>query len=167
MITRLRPATRVDQPLLAEATLGNLNWKGPRFTMNQVRENPALWHYIEPWPGPHDFGFVAEDETRAVIGVVWLKHFSASDPGYGFIDPTIPELIVHVAASHRGRGVGGRLITTAIDEARDQGLTGVSLSVEDGNPAVRLYSRLGFLPAGPGYPGTYLLTLTPMERPLT
>lgn len=44
----------------------------------------------------------------------------------------------------RGRGVGGRVIDELLDEARRTGRSKVSLHVESGNPAKRLYTRLGF-----------------------
>ncbi|MDN5790951.1 MAG: GNAT family N-acetyltransferase [Micrococcales bacterium] len=150
-VMRLRAATAGDQGLLARATLGNVNWNGPRFTADQVRTNPHLWHYVACWPGPGDFGYVAEDEAGAWIGVAWLKHFSSRTPGYGFIDETIPELSIHVIASQRGRGAGTRLLVAVIDEARRRLLPGISLSVEPGNPALRLYTRHGFAPAGPDH----------------
>jgi ribosomal protein S18 acetylase RimI-like enzyme len=44
---------------------------------------------------------------------------------------------------HRGRGIGTKLVRDVLDEAeRSRRL--VSLHVEDSNPAVRLYQRLGF-----------------------
>ena len=44
---------------------------------------------------------------------------------------------------HRGRGIGGRLVGTLIEEARSRQLP-LWLSVELSNPARRLYERLGF-----------------------
>jgi ribosomal protein S18 acetylase RimI-like enzyme len=43
----------------------------------------------------------------------------------------------------RGQGAGTRLLEGLMEEARDAG-TVVALSVVRGNPAVRLYQRLGF-----------------------
>lgn len=141
--------------------MGNLNWNGPRFTADQVRADPHLSHYVTPWPGPDDFGYVAEDEAGTWIGVVWLKHFSSRAPGYGFIDEAIPELGIHVIAPQRGKGAGARLLAAAVDEARRRQLPGISLSVESANPARRLYARHGFVPAGPDYdPGTLLLNFS-------
>lgn len=43
----------------------------------------------------------------------------------------------------RRRGIGGRLMARVLDEARDAGLP-VQIHVEQNNPAMRLYDRLGF-----------------------
>jgi GNAT superfamily N-acetyltransferase len=138
-----------EQDLLARATLGNANWPGPRFTFDQVLQVPAFARYFTWWPGPYDFGLVAEDPAGTPVGVVWLRYFAAAAPSYGFVDESIPELCVWVAEGQRGRGLGTRLITALLEQARALALPAISLSVETGNPARLLYERLGFVPAGP------------------
>ena len=49
-----------------------------------------------------------------------------------------------VAAASRGQGVGGALLEALFERARAEGFGALSLSVEDGNLAVRLYERHGF-----------------------
>jgi GNAT superfamily N-acetyltransferase len=44
---------------------------------------------------------------------------------------------------HRGRGIGTRLVQDVLDEA-EQSRRFVSLHVEESNPAMRLYQRMGF-----------------------
>ena len=52
---------------------------------------------------------------------------------------------VYVRQSHRGRGVGERLMHAAINWARGKGLLLLKLGVETGNaPAIRCYERCGF-----------------------
>ena len=94
------------------------------------------------------------------IGVVWLRFFTADDPGFGFVDEATPELSIWVTEGERGRGVGGQLLDAAIRAARLKGLRRISLSVEEGNPARRLYERAGITWAGSGFDtGTLVLEL--------
>jgi ribosomal protein S18 acetylase RimI-like enzyme len=58
----------------------------------------------------------------------------------------------------RGQGVGGALLRTLIAEAEERGVK-ASIHVEQFNPALALYQRLGFAPVGEH--GVYLL----LERP--
>jgi len=155
----VREATAADRGLLARATLDNLNWNGQRFTMREVEDTPHFRHYYDDWPRDEDFGLVAEDADRMVAAVVWLRYFTAQDPGYGFVADTIPELSIWVSAEYRGQGIGGLLLHRISEAARSRGVTAISLSVEDGNPAARLYARHGFRPAPNGVPGCLLMEL--------
>ena len=92
--------------------------------------------------------------------MVWVTRFPAEAPGYGFVRADVPELSVCVLPGYRGAGLGAELVGAAVAEARRRGLPALSLSVEEGNPARRLYERLGFRPAGAAAePGTLLLEL--------
>ncbi|MCA0379265.1 MAG: GNAT family N-acetyltransferase [Actinobacteria bacterium] len=153
----LRGATAADRGLLARATLDNLNWNGPRFTMSEVEDTPQFRHYYDGWPTGGDFGLVAEDAAGVAVAAVWLHYFTADDPGYGFVAETTPELSIWVDAEHRGQGIGGLLLRDVIEVARSRGVTAISISIEDGNPAARLYARHGFRPAPHGAPGCLLM----------
>jgi GNAT superfamily N-acetyltransferase len=157
----IRPLGRGDGALLLQATIHNLNWCGERFDEQAVLDDPRLRHYCEIVPARGDFGAVAEidapvDSSVGVghgavpVGVVWLLHLPASDPGYGFVAEGTPELSVCVLPGHRGRGIGTDLVMWGLREARRRGISAVSLSVETANPARRLYERCGFVPAGAG-----------------
>jgi ribosomal protein S18 acetylase RimI-like enzyme len=51
---------------------------------------------------------------------------------------------VQIAPAHQGRGIGERALQTVLSTAQADGLP-VSLKVLKGNPAQRLYERLGFV----------------------
>lgn len=46
--------------------------------------------------------------------------------------------------AYRNRGIGGRLLKAIQDQAAGLGATKLSIHVEQSNPALRLYERLGF-----------------------
>lgn len=66
---------------------------------------------------------------------------SEGRPGELYLDTlaTVPEV--------RGQGIGGQLLDACAERARALGLP-LSLLVEDGNPAARLYLRSGFSEVG-------------------
>jgi ribosomal protein S18 acetylase RimI-like enzyme len=50
-----------------------------------------------------------------------------------------------VAATHRGQGLGSRLLGATVDTAEGRGLTRIELTVRSDNaPAIALYRRFGF-----------------------
>ncbi len=117
---------------------------GPSGSRDDVLLTPELAHYVAGWPQPGDLGVIAESDRP--VGAAWLRFFTAEDPGYGFIDATVPELSMGVARAWRGRGVGRSLLTALIAAARDTGIPTISLSVETDNFALRLYQDVGFEP---------------------
>ena len=51
---------------------------------------------------------------------------------------------IGVEPGHRGLGVGRALLESVASAAGEAGYSRLSLSVEDDNPALRLYERVGF-----------------------
>lgn len=156
-----RPLEDPDRLLLRVATWLNVNWCGERFTLAQVDDDPHLAAYYRTPPAFGSVSTAGDDPT----GVVWATVFPADAPGYGYVRADVPELSVCVLPGYRGAGVGTGLVEAAVSEARRRSLPALSLSVEEGNPARRLYERLGFRPAAPaGSPGTLVLELPDVPR---
>ncbi|MBI5105977.1 MAG: GNAT family N-acetyltransferase [Solirubrobacterales bacterium] len=101
-------------------------------------------------------GFGARDGDRGVVafrgaapvGAAWYRRFAAADATYGFVRDDVPELSLAVDPGARRLGVATGLLTRLIAEACEQGLAGMSLSVEPDNAARSLYERLGFAKVG-------------------
>jgi GNAT superfamily N-acetyltransferase len=56
-----------------------------------------------------------------------------------------PEVVIAVAPTRRGEGIGDPLLDALIAKARDDGFAALSLGVAESNPAIRLYERHGFV----------------------
>jgi ribosomal protein S18 acetylase RimI-like enzyme len=159
----VRDAEAADLPFLLTMLVEAANWDGTRGTTPaSVVRDPQAWHYLEGWRRPTDFGIVATDDAISV-GAAWARFLRREDAGYGYVDDSIPELTLAVAAEVRGRGVGRKLLAGLVASARNRGLAALSLSVEDGNTHARtLYKRVGFVPVGRnGNSDTMLLRLQP------
>ena len=57
-------------------------------------------------------------------------------------------LLLAVAPDRQHRGIGRLLLEQFVEQARGAGASRVHLEVRDGNPAVQMYRRAGFRPAG-------------------
>lgn len=142
----LRPLTALDEPFLWEMLYQAIYVpEGQPLPDRSVLAEPDLTCYVANWgQRPGDLGFAGLDpQTRQPVGAVWLRLFSASEPGYGFIAEEIPELSIAILLGWRGQGLGTQLIQAALRKAATS-YTAVSLSVSEGNPAARLYQRSGF-----------------------
>jgi GNAT superfamily N-acetyltransferase len=145
----LRAALPADvqflRAMLYEAAFWRPNVLRP--PLEQALADPELARYVEGFGRPGDFGIVA-DEGAEPLGAAWWRHFEAGAPGYGFVDQSTPEVSIAVRPAHRGRGIGAALLGALEQEAREQGIDRLSLSVERDNPASALYARLGFRVVG-------------------
>ena len=141
----IRPAVAGDASFLGDMLVEAANWSTqwrPR-SRAQILSAPRTAHYLTGWPRDTDLGVLAEADGRPV-GAAWIRYLPATDPGYGFVAPDVPELTIGVAAAWRGRGVGRALLRAVASQARARGIARISLSVERKNYAHRLYLSEGY-----------------------
>ncbi|MBA3428459.1 MAG: GNAT family N-acetyltransferase [Actinobacteria bacterium] len=105
--------------------------------------------YVRGWGRAGDTAVIAL-ENGFPVGAAWFRLFTGAEPGYGFVDERTPELAIAVVPSKRGHGVGEELLVALVERARASGYEALSLSVEPGNPARKLYERHGFEVVGQG-----------------
>lgn len=150
----LRTATADDEAFLVEMLYAALFVPpGADPFPRSVIESPDLAPYASGFGTAHgDVGVVAELADGTPIGAAWGRLPTPDHPGFGYVDDDTPELSIAVAADHRGRGVGTALLTELLDAAPR-----MCLSVDNRNPAVRLYERFGFIPVSSGRDGMTML----------
>jgi GNAT superfamily N-acetyltransferase len=99
--------------------------------------------YVRGWGRRGDTAVIALVDGFPV-GAAWYRLFPPAEPGYGFVDEQTPELAIAVVPSKRGHGIGDELLDSLLEKAQAAGYKRLSLSVEPGNPARKLYERHGF-----------------------
>ena len=110
----------------------------------EIIRKPELAKYVENWNKPDDFGFIIfEILTEKPVGAIWIRNFTEDNKGYGFIEEGIPELSIAVLTEFRGMGIGSYLLENLISKINGKYRT-LSLSVNEANPALKLYKRFGF-----------------------
>jgi ribosomal protein S18 acetylase RimI-like enzyme len=141
----LRPAGPHDLEHVKWALFEAVSWNPERRLppYEATIEHPELARYHRGWGRPGDLGAIAVDGEQ-VVGVALCRLFTDDDHGHGYVDAETPEVAVAVAAPWRGAGLGRRLLEELAAAARAAGFARLSLSVDPGNPARRLYERLGY-----------------------
>lgn len=113
-------------------------------SLDAARRDPNLARYVARWGQPDDAGWIAfASQTGQMLGAAWFSLLCGENRGYGYVADDIPELVIATCPSSRGQGAGTSLLAALIEHARPV-YPGLSLSVRDDNPAVRLYGRFGF-----------------------
>jgi ribosomal protein S18 acetylase RimI-like enzyme len=141
----IRPITPADEPFLWEALYHAIHVApGDTPPEQDIVSHPTLARYVRDWGDANDLGFIAvSDENQQPVGAAWIRLLAGDNRGYGYIDDATPELSVAVLPEYRGQGIGTGLLLHLF-QAVSIHHRSVSLSVEAGNPASRLYRRLGF-----------------------
>ena len=136
----IRPAGPQDVPFLRDMLRHAYYWR-----VDRVSESgePPVRRYVERWGRPGDTALIAIQDFQKV-GAAWYRLFTPANAGYGFVDEATPELSIAIVPSRRGGGLGSELLDALLDQARADGYAAISLSVEQGSPAVGLYERHGF-----------------------
>ncbi|MCQ9352824.1 TIGR00730 family Rossman fold protein [Corynebacterium sp. 153RC1] len=129
-----------DLPLRAHAMLTNTN-RFAQVLSPEGLETPPYNAYMGFDPARGDVGLVLETPQGQPVGVAWVVFAQA----LGFVAPQAPELVMNVDAQWQGKGIGGWLIEELAGYGSRHGWSGISLLVEDANPARRLYARHGFV----------------------
>ena len=141
---QIRDAGPGDGMALTEALVEAANWNSDRQRPRvQVLADPVRRRYIASWPRPGDAGVVAVDDEGGPIGACWYRLFPADRPGLAGI-AGVPELILGVRPVWRAQGVGRTMLRDVLRKAAAGGHARISLSVDHGNFAQRLYISEGF-----------------------
>jgi GNAT superfamily N-acetyltransferase len=143
-IIEIWQATPRDEPFLWEMLGVAANWRDAPLAVSELVHVPHLAKYVVGWGRPGDAGVIAWSGGQRV-GAAWYRCFSGLNHGYGFVDERTPELTLGVALPWRRQGVGKQLLRALEQLASTNGYPVLSLSVENDNPALRLYERLGYV----------------------
>jgi GNAT superfamily N-acetyltransferase len=130
----LRPVDQEDTRFLRDMLRHAYHWR---------LGDPDLpvYRYVKNWGRRGDAGVIASAGPNE-YGAAWYRLFSASEPGFGFVDEETPEVTIAVVPSHRGQGTGGEMLEALLDRAREDGFKRISLSAEPGQTG--FYEQHGF-----------------------
>ncbi len=142
----LRPATLADDAFFQRVYAGTrademalTPWDAAQrqaFVAMQYRAQAA--HYLAHWPdAQHSVVVALHGGEWHDVGRLWLHQRPAA----------IHVLDIALLAEHRGLGIGAACLQQLMRQAQTSARA-VTIHVEAGNPARRLYERLGFLPVG-------------------
>lgn len=131
--TWLRPATQEDGPFLYQLV---------KATLREYVE--PLWGWDEEWQRTYFWAHFDPDHEPARREIIVRD---GEDVGVLTVEERPDEILlsqIYILPAHQGQGIGTALIRSALQRGAALGLP-VRLRVLRGNPARRLYERLGFV----------------------
>lgn len=136
----IREITPNDYPAL-EDFLYNAIFvpEGEEMPPRDIIFEPEIYVYIKDFGIESDCGVVAE-QGNVIIGAAWTRII----PAFGHIDNDTPELAISLLPRHRGQSIGTKMMNKLFELLRVRGYKRTSLSVQQKNPAVNFYKRLGY-----------------------
>lgn len=140
----IRELVPADQAFLWEMLYQSLHVPpGMEQFDRSILNEPRIANYVRDWGRDSDAGFLAVDQDDRPIGAIWLRMLNGDTKGFGYMDEHTPELGMAVVPEWQTHGIGTRLLSRMI-EAAAQRHERICLSLSVGNPALRLYQRMGF-----------------------
>jgi len=137
----VREITAADYPLLEDFLYHAIYIPaGEEYPPRNIIFEPEIYIYIKDFGNKTDCGVIAEADGK-IVGAAWTRII----PAYGNLDETTPELAISVLPEWRSKGIGENMMRELFKMLRRRGFVRTSLSVQQNNPAVRFYQRLGYV----------------------
>lgn len=143
----LRESTITDlqfmREMLYEAVFWRTNPDKPSF--EESLSDPGLNIALVDWGLRNgDTAVIALVDSKPA-GAAWYRFFSDENQIRGYIDETIPVIVIAVHNKYRRQGIGEKMIGWLIDQALNNNIEQISLMASKDNYALRLYRKCGFL----------------------
>jgi ribosomal protein S18 acetylase RimI-like enzyme len=105
---------------------------------------PELYCYVNDFGRKDDYCLIVEIDAK-LVGAIWIRQFSESNKGYGFIDVKTPELSMAIDEEFRNQGIGKKLLIEMLSILKSMNYSQVSLSVDKRNFAYFMYKKFNFV----------------------
>jgi ribosomal protein S18 acetylase RimI-like enzyme len=145
----LRKSEHPDIPFLKEMLYESVFWRsiasanGPQF--EEGLADPEVSKALTNWEERDgDIAVIALVDSNPA-GAAWFRFYNDDNFIRGYIEETIPALVIAVHRDYRRQGIGEKMIDWLIDHASKHNIQKISLMVSKDNHAINLYRKCGFL----------------------
>ncbi len=129
--------------MLYEAVFWRPNPNKPSF--EQGLAAPGVSNALVDW-GKRDGDIAVIALVDSIpAGAAWYRFYTDDNFIRGYVEETIPTLVIAVHRGYRHQGIGRKMIEWLIDHASMHNIQKISLMVSKDNHAINLYRKCGFL----------------------
>lgn len=105
---------------------------------------PGVSNSLADWGKRNGDTAVVAVKNSDRAGAAWYRYWTDDNFIRGYIEVSIPVLVIAVDQDSRRQGIGKRMMAWLIERASEQGVQKISLSVSKDNVALNLYKQQGF-----------------------
>jgi ribosomal protein S18 acetylase RimI-like enzyme len=147
MTIHLRPSQPTDLPFLRQILYEAVFWRAAdnKPSFEEGLALPEVSKALAHWGERDDDTAVIATSQSKPVGAAWYRYMTDENSIRGYIDETIPVLVIGVHRDYRHQGIGGKLIGWLINHAAKHAIPKISLMVSKDNHALNLYQQQGFL----------------------
>ena len=137
----VREITPADYPILEDVLYHAYDTPSGGNALDSREEifKPDIYIQIKDFGAPSDCGVVAEHDGL-IVGAAWTRVMPTDFQVYS----GIPDLVISVLPEHRGKNIGTKIMEKLFELSAKRGYKKTLLHVDETNPAIRLYKRLGY-----------------------
>jgi len=147
MNIRLRKSKPSDIQFMREMLYEAVFWR-PNPNKPSLKEglaDPGVRNALVDWGEREgDAAVIALDDSKPV-GAAWYRFYTDDNCIRGYMDKTVPVIVIAVHNNYRRQGIGEKMIEWLIDHASKHSIQELSLMVSKDNHAIMLYRKCGFL----------------------
>ncbi len=146
MTLHLRPAHPTDLPFLRQMLYEAVFWRAAanKPSFEEALALPDVSKALADWGERDGETAVIATIQSNPVGAAWYRYMTDDTSIRGYINETIPVLVIGVHPDYRHQGIGGKLIEWLIDHAANHAIPKISLMVSKDNYAIHLYRQQGF-----------------------
>jgi ribosomal protein S18 acetylase RimI-like enzyme len=146
MNVALRESHHSDLPFMKEMLYEAVFWRegAGKLSFEEAFALPEVHRSLADWGERDGDTAVIATMNSTPVGASWFRFWTDSNSINGYIDETMPVVVIGVHRDYRHQGIGSRMIEWLIDCAAGHSIERISLSVSKDNYAMNLYRQQGF-----------------------
>lgn len=128
--------------MLYEAVFWRPNPKKP--ALEEGLADPGARNALVDWGQRDGDAAVVALLDSTPAGAAWYRFYTDDNCIRGYMDETVPVIVIAVHENYRQQGIGEKMIAWLIEHASRRNIQKLSLMVSKDNHALRLYRKCGF-----------------------
>lgn len=146
MNIQLRLSQPDDLPFMRDILYEAVFWRNvdKRPSLEETLSLPEVAKALADWGGRDGDTALIATLNGTPVGAAWYRYWTEEDEMRGYMADNVPVIVIGIHEEFRGKGIGTKLLSGLVEQAKKEGVPRVSLMVAKDNYALKLYQQQGF-----------------------